>query len=94
MKGYWVAHVSVRDPAGYQAYRAAAAGPIAAHGGRFLALGGAQETVEGSMRPQTVIVEFPSPEAARACWHSPAYQETVALRAPHAEVDLSIIAGL
>jgi uncharacterized protein (DUF1330 family) len=49
MKGYWVAHVTVRDAAGYAAYRAAAAAPIAAFGGRFLALGGAQDTREGAM---------------------------------------------
>ncbi len=93
MKGYWVAHVTVLDAEGYRAYRAAAAGPVAAHGGRFLALGGAQETVEGEMRPHTVIVEFPSPEAARNCWHSPEYQDTVAMRAPFAQVDLAVIAG-
>lgn len=92
-KGYWIAHVTVSDAAGYQAYRAAAAPPVAAHGGRFLALGGAQDTVEGSLRPHSVIVEFPSLAAARRCYHSPEYLQTVAMRAGYAEVDLCIVEG-
>ncbi|RWR51839.1 DUF1330 domain-containing protein [Sinirhodobacter ferrireducens] len=93
VKGYWVAQVRVHDRAGYTAYRAAAAAPIAAAGGRLLVLGGAPEVVAGQMAPETVIVVFPSLAAARACYHGPGYQATLALRDAAATVSLAIVAG-
>lgn len=101
VKGYWVAQVRVHDRTGYAAYRAAAAAPIAAAGGRLLVLGGAPELVAGQMAPEavpetvpeTVIVEFPDLAAARACYHGAAYQATLALRDAAATVSLAIVAG-
>lgn len=93
VKGYWVAQVRVHDRTGYAAYRAAAAAPIAAAGGRLLVLGGAPEVVAGQMAPETVIVEFPDLVAARACYHGAAYQATLALRDAAATVSLAIVAG-
>ena len=92
-KGYWIAHVDVTGPAGYQAYSAAIGAPIGQFGGRFLVRGGRQEVVEGRQRPRTVVLEFPSYEAALACYRSPDYQAAKALRLGHAEVDLIIIEG-
>lgn len=92
-KAYWVAQVTVTDAAAYGAYRAAAAPVLAAHGARILVLGGPQTTVEGTARPQIVVVEFPSLAVARACHSSAAYQATIALRSPGAEVDLTIVEG-
>lgn len=92
-KGYWIAHVDVRDPQAYEAYRAANAAPLAEHGGRFLVRGGPAEVREGSARARTVVIEFPSLEAARACYDSPGYQAALALRAPVSEADLVIVAG-
>ncbi|HEY0276061.1 MAG TPA: DUF1330 domain-containing protein [Paenirhodobacter sp.] len=92
-KAYWIAHVSIRNADGYQAYRTAAARPIAEHGGRFLVLGGRQATPEGDMHTHTVVVEFPSLTLARACYRSRAYQDTIALRKPYSQVDLSIVEG-
>ena len=60
-KGYWIVHVTVDDPAAYEAYRQANAAPLARHGGRFLVRGGAQEVVEGTARARSVVIEFPSP---------------------------------
>lgn len=93
-RAYWVAHVTVTDPVAYQAYRTAAAPVLARFGARFLALGGAQEPLEGQTRPHTVIVEFADAETARACHASADYQATIALRTPGAEVDLTLVEGL
>jgi uncharacterized protein (DUF1330 family) len=42
---------------------------VAAHGGRFIARGGTQETLEGDWAPKRlVIIEFPDLDAARG-WH-------------------------
>jgi len=92
-KGYWIAHADVTDPEGYKAYVAANAAAFAKFGGRFLVRGGAQEMVEGAVRARTVVLEFPSYDAALACYRSPEYQAAAALRRGRAEFDLFVIEG-
>ncbi len=92
-KGYWVAHMDVADPEAYEAYKSANAAPFAEFGARFLVRGGAQEVHEGTVRSRTVVIEFPSVEAARACYASEAYQAAKALRDPVATGDLLIVEG-
>ncbi|MGR3435074.1 MAG: DUF1330 domain-containing protein, partial [Shimia sp.] len=92
-KGYWIAHGRVDDPEAYEAYRAANAAPLAEYGGRFLVRGGVQEVPEGTAKPRTVLIEFPSYAAARACYASPGYQEALKLRLGIAESDLVIVEG-
>jgi uncharacterized protein (DUF1330 family) len=92
-KGYWIAHVDVTDPEGYKAYVAANGAPLGKYGANFLVRGGTREVVEGWVRARTVVLEFPSYEAARACYHSPEYQAAAALREGRADCDLFIIEG-
>lgn len=92
-KAYWIAHVSVDDPDAYDAYRQANAAAFSKFGARFLVRGGAQEVVEGGLRPRSVVLEFPSLEAARACYHSVEYQQAKALRDPASKADLAIVEG-
>ena len=92
-KGYWIAHVTVDDPEIYEKYKAANAAPFAEYGARFLVRAGAQEAMEGEARPRTVVLEFPTIEAARACFASEAYQAAKAIRAPIDSSDMVIIEG-
>ncbi|MBM3605244.1 MAG: DUF1330 domain-containing protein [Alphaproteobacteria bacterium] len=92
-KAYWIAHVSVDDPHAYEAYRRANAAPFAEYGARFLVRGGPQEVVEGQARPRSAVIEFPSLEAARACYHSAGYQAAKALREPVSAADVIIVEG-
>lgn len=92
-KAYWIAHVDIDDPQAYEAYRRANAAPFAAHGARFLVRGGAQEVVEGRARARSVVIEFPSIEAARACYRSADYQAAKALRDPVSAADVIIVEG-
>ncbi|PWE32038.1 DUF1330 domain-containing protein [Maritimibacter sp. 55A14] len=92
-KGYWVAHVTVEDPEVYRKYREANAAPFAAHGARFLVRGGEGDVVERALRPRTVVIEFPSIEAARACYDSPEYRAAKALRDPVSAGDIVIVEG-
>jgi uncharacterized protein (DUF1330 family) len=92
-KGYWIARVDVADVERYKAYVAANAEPLHAHGARFLVRGGRFECVEGSSRSRNVVIEFPSYEAALACYRSPGYQAAVALRTPVSVIDLIVIEG-
>ncbi len=92
-KGYWIAHGRVDDAAKYDLYRAANAAPLAEFGGRFLVRGGARELREGEAKPRTVVIEFPTYAAARACYDSPGYQAAIALRRGISESDLVIAEG-
>jgi len=92
-KGYWIAHVDIRDPAAYEAYRQANAAAFAKYGARFLVRGGTHEVREGAAKTRTVVIEFPSYAAARACYDSPEYQAAKALRDPVAKGDLVIAEG-
>lgn len=92
-KAYWIGHVTVDDPDAYQEYRAANAAAFAKYGGRFLVRGGRQEVVEGALRPRAVVIEFPSYDAALACYHSPEYRAALAIRTPVSVADLAIVAG-
>lgn len=93
-KGYWVVHLDVSDQDSYvKEYVSKNAGPIAAFGGKFLVRGGPHEICEGHVRSRTVVLEFPSYQAALDCMKSPAYQALVEARRPYAEADVVVIEG-
>ena len=79
-KGYWIAHVDVRDPEGYKGYVAAAKIAFDKFGAKVLARGGAYEAPEGNGRARNVVIEFATFEAAKACYHSPEYRAARAIR--------------
>ena len=93
MKGYWIGRVDVSNPDAYQNYVKANAVPFAKYGARFLVRGGAYRVAEGEARARNVVIEFPSHEAALACWDSPEYQAAKAERDGHAVADIIIIEG-
>ena len=67
--------------------------PFGKFGARFLVRGGRSEVTEGHARSRTVVIEFPSYEAALACYRSPDYQAAKALREGKGEIDLVVIEG-
>ena len=92
-KGYWVAHVDVRDPEKYKDYVAANAIAFKKYGARYLVRAGKFENPEGSTRARNVVIEFPSYKAALDCWHSPEYKHALSIRAPISQGDIVIIEG-
>lgn len=92
-KAYWIAHVEVSDPETYEKYKAANAAPFAEYGARFVVRGGAQDVREGEAKSRTVVIEFPSLEAAKACYDSAAYKAAKAIRDPISQGDLVIVEG-
>jgi uncharacterized protein (DUF1330 family) len=48
---------------------------------------------EGKFRGRTVVLEYPSYEAALACYHSPDYQAAKKLRDATSQADLVIVEG-
>ena len=95
MPSYVIANVSIEDPVRYEDYKRMVPGTLAPFGGRFIARGGQVDVLEGSWRPERlVILEFPSLERARAWWHSPEYAEARALRQATSTGTLLILEGV
>jgi uncharacterized protein (DUF1330 family) len=92
-KGYWIVRVSVRDAARYPEYLAAARPAFEKYAARFLVRGGPFETKEGVSRERNVVVEFPDPTTARACYTSQEYQAAKAIRNEIADTDFIIVEG-
>jgi uncharacterized protein (DUF1330 family) len=92
-KGYWIARVDVSDEDGYKPYAAANPAIFRKFGGRFVVRAGRFECVEGASRSRNVVIEFPSYDAALACYRSPEYQRNIAVRKPHSVADIVVIEG-
>ena len=92
-KGYWIAHVDVRDPEAYQKYVKANAAAFAKYGARFLVRGGKHHVAAGGARARHVVIEFRDYETAIACHESPEYQEAAKLRDAASLADLVIVEG-
>jgi uncharacterized protein (DUF1330 family) len=94
-KGYWIAHVSIRDPEGYKLYIAANAAPLAKYGARFVVRSGQHEIAAGSMPAgqRHVVIEFDSFATAKACYHSPEYQAAAKIRDQYSTATVLIIEG-
>ena len=93
MPAYWIGHVTITDPTAYEAYRQANAAAFAKYGAKFLVRGGAQDVVEGIVRPRTVVIECPDLKAAQDCYQSPEYQAAKAKRDGVSLADLCIVDG-
>ena len=94
MAAYVIANIEVTDPALYDEYRKGVGATIAAHGGRFLARGGASAQLEGGFTPKRVVIlEFPSAAAVKAWYASPEYQPLIELRQRASRGDLFTVEG-
>ncbi len=95
MAAYLIARVQVTDPEAYESYKKLAAAAIAKYDGRYLARGGALETLEGPEESRRlVIVAFPTMEQARKFYDSPEYREAKKARAGAAEGQFVLVEGL
>jgi uncharacterized protein (DUF1330 family) len=95
MAAYLIADIEVTDHVEYEEYKKRVPAIIAAHGGRYLARGGANEVLEGTWRPRrSAIVEFPNLAAFRAFWESAEYRPLRDIRERSAKSNLVVIEGL
>ncbi|GEL23188.1 hypothetical protein PSU4_21420 [Pseudonocardia sulfidoxydans NBRC 16205] len=93
-KGYWVvAYRWVSDPDALAKYGAQAGPVVLAEGGRFVVRGGKATGREHGAAERTVVVEFPSYDAAVAAYESDAYQAAVRILDGVAERDFRIVEG-
>ena len=57
-KGYWIAHVDVRDPEVYKEYVRLNGIAFAKYGAKFLVRSGTSEVRAGQLKPRHVVIEF------------------------------------
>lgn len=79
MTAYLIANYDVVDPDLYRSYQKQSM-PIMAGGAKLLVLDGASVCKEGTPGAQTVVIEYPTKEAALAAYESDEYQAVVGIR--------------
>lgn len=95
MAAYFIVDLDIQDPAAFEEYRKLVPATIEKYGGRYLVRGGALETLEGSWRPERVIVlEFPSLAQAKRWYDSAEYRGPKALRLKTAKANLILVEGV
>ena len=78
-KAYWITtYRSISNPDAVAAYAKLAGPALMAQGGRFVARGMPLKTMEQGLMQRTVVIEFPSVEAASSAYASPSYQKALA----------------
>lgn len=95
MAVYVIADIEVLDQTLFEEYRQKVPATIAAHGGRYLARGGATDVLEGSWSPKRcVVLEFPDMGRFRTWWDSPEYAPLRTLRQQATRSHLVVTQGL
>jgi uncharacterized protein (DUF1330 family) len=95
MPAYVIYQGEVTDPARYEEYKLQAAASVEAAGGRYLARGGDIEVLEGEAPAgRTVLLEFPTMEAAVAWYRGERYARARAVRAGAATARMYVVDGV
>jgi uncharacterized protein (DUF1330 family) len=95
MPAYVIVDLTVTDLPTMEEYRKRVPATLTPYGGRFLVRGGAHETVEGSWKPnRLVVLEFPSMEQAKRWYHSEEYREPLAMRLRAGRANLVMVDGI
>ena len=94
MTAYVIVDIEVTDPAGYEEYKRLAPPAVKSFGGRYLARGGPNETLEGDWHAnRLVILEFESTEKAKTWLTSAEYAPARELRHKYARSRMVVVEG-
>ncbi len=94
MPAYVIYQGDVSDPARYEEYKQRAAASIEAAGGRYLARGGEVEVLEGEPPAgRTVLLEFPTMQAAIDWYRGERYTQARELREGAATARMYVVDG-
>ena len=91
---YLVANFRITDSDAYSAYPPVAGPTLEPYGAVVLAVDGESNVLEGESEPQTVVIRFPSMDAALDWYNSPEYQEIIQLRTDNSEGFAVMINGI
>ena len=96
MAAYWIARAIINDPVEYGKYAERIPGILAKYDAKILARGGESKNLEGPDEfERYVVIEFPTMDAAEACFNSAEYQEAAVFRRTNqaGRNELTIVAG-
>jgi len=95
MSAYVIVDIDVTGPEGYKEYAKLAAATVTLYGGRYLARGGPNETLEGDWHAKRlVILEFENVDKAKAWVNSPEYAPARKLRHQYAKSNMVVVQGI
>lgn len=95
MTAYVIVDIEVTDPEGYKEYAKMAPATVTLYGGKYIARGGHNETLEGDWQAKRlVILEFPSVEQAKSWVNSPEYAPARKLRHQYARSNMVVVEGV
>jgi uncharacterized protein (DUF1330 family) len=95
MTAYWIStYLDIRDEAKLSAYAELAGPALTGAGGTFLARGLPGAVYESGRQQRSVLIEFPSVEAAVAAHDSAPYQAALEALGDGAVRDLRIVPGV
>ena len=93
-KAYLVVQADVTNAEQYAAYAKLTPAIIEKFGGKFLARGGRNTTLEGAKAPaRVVVIEFPNFEAATGFYNSPEYVAARKVRSGAATMQMVAVEG-
>ena len=95
MTAYVIVDIEVSDPEGYKEYVKLAPEAVKLYGGKYIARGGQNETLEGEWQAKRlVILEFPSVEQAKNWLNSSEYAPARSLRHKYAKTNMVVVEGV
>jgi uncharacterized protein (DUF1330 family) len=95
MSAYVIVDIEVTDAEGYKEYAKLAPETVKLYGGRYIARGGQNKTLEGDWQAKRlVILEFKSIEKANQWLNSPEYAPARALRHKYAKTNMVVVEGV
>jgi len=93
--GYVIAQINVTDPEAYKRYVAAVTPIVEKYGGEYVVRGGPAQHFEGeSIGERTVVIRFPSVQAATEWYHSEEYAPVRAMRMAASNGLQTIVEGI
>ncbi len=95
MAAYVIYLGEVLDPERYEEYKPKAAASIAAAGGRYIVRGGEVDVLEGELpASRTVVLEFPTRQAALDWYQGDDYAEARKVREGAARARMYVVDGV
>ena len=94
MSCYFIARITIHDPAAYQTYLDVFYEVFERHDGEVIAVDEAPRPLEGSWdSDRLVLIRFPDEAAARRWYDSPDYQALVRRRQQAASAEIVLVTG-
>ena len=95
MKGYVVCvYKNITNQEKLKKYAIEAKAAVEKYKGQFLIRGGQSTIKEGDKSPRTVVIEFPSYNAANTFYQSEEYQKAHSILKGHVERQFQIVEGI